>query len=121
MLPAVGQGALGLECRSSDSDTISALRLLDDQLSHHCVLAERELLRQLQAGCLAPVAAMGTIVGQQLNLKARVIALDGSRAIQDSISGSIEQAVKLGRLLADRMLGQGAAGLIQCSRSTPPK
>jgi hydroxymethylbilane synthase len=57
MLPAVGQGALGLECRADDAATQAALKLLDDPPSHACVLAERALLAALRAGCLAPVGA----------------------------------------------------------------
>ncbi len=92
ILPAVGQGALGLECRADDHATIAALKQLDDPASHAEVAAERSLLLSLLAGCLAPVAARGQVDNDQVKLTARVLALDGSQLITGSVSGGIQRA-----------------------------
>lgn len=81
MLPAVGQAALGLETRKEDANTREALLPLIDTPSLLCVRAERELLRLLQAGCLAPVAAHATIANQLILLRAKVFSDDGSKLI----------------------------------------
>ena len=116
MLPAVGQGALGLECRSDDSVTAEALRELDHFASHAAVAAERSLLKSLLAGCLAPVAALGQVDGQQLKLRGRVISLDGQQVLESQVTGSAEHAVALGEQLAEQLRDQGAAEVIERAR-----
>lgn len=113
MLPAVGQGALGLECRRDDLDTIAALERLNDQETMAAVQAERELLRVLMAGCLAPVAALGQVAGDQLHLQARVLSVDGKQVLERTINGSVTAPEKIGQTLAKQLLDDGAAQLIQ--------
>ncbi len=116
MLPAVGQGALGLECRSMDETTRTALEELDDPLTHAAVSAERSLLQTLLAGCLAPVAALGTVTDNGLHLRARVSSLDGTQVLEASMTGTIEQATSLGEQLAEHLRSQGAADIIERAR-----
>ena len=78
MLPAVGQGALGLETRADDHETAQAIRVLNDSQAVACVRAEREVLRILRAGCLAPVAAYASIEDATMILRAKVFSVDGS-------------------------------------------
>src|SRR4051812_15000219 len=79
MLPAVGQGALGLECRSDDAETLRLLAALDDPATRAAVEAERALLFHLGGGCQVPLGALGKVLGETLALRAAVLAADGSR------------------------------------------
>lgn len=117
MLPAVGQGALGIECRSDDAATLAALKSIDDADSHAAVLAERSLLAHLRGGCLAPIGALGRIEDGRLRLSAVVLNPDGSRRLVASDAASPAEAITLGRRVADALLAQGAAELIASSRS----
>ncbi len=116
MLPAIGQGALGLECRDDDVTTRDALGELNHPASMAEVTAERGLLLALLAGCLAPVAARATVSDQQLSLVARVLSLDGQQVISAATSGSASKAAAIGTQLAVDMLAQGAAELIAAAR-----
>ena len=116
MLPAVGQGALGLECRSDDAPTREVLAKLDHEDTHRAVLAERALLRALGGGCQMPVGAVTKVAGEELSLRAAVVAPDGSRRIEDHIQGTAEAPEDLGRELASRLLSQGARELLFPSR-----
>lgn len=113
MLPAVGQGALGLECRTDDED----IRLLLDRLNHAPtragVLAEREMLRGLGGGCSVPIGAVSTIVHDTLTLRGVVLLPDGSKRIEAEVSGHLEDAELIGEQLAGVLLGRGAAELLQ--------
>lgn len=117
MLPAVGQGALGLECRTEDVDTCHAVGMLDDPNTHACILAEREFLRSLQAGCMAPVAALANVFNDRLELTGRVISVDGKTMLEGRGQGQLENAPDVGRDLASVLLGQGAAELIANERA----
>lgn len=123
MLPAAGQGALALECRNPDTDAAAAevfaiLAALDDPRTRAAVIAERSLLATLEAGCSAPVGALAEPVEgdegeEELYLRATVLAADGSDSVRLSISGPAIEAEVLGRKLADEMLADGAAILMQ--------
>ncbi|MDX3538771.1 hydroxymethylbilane synthase [Streptomyces sp. MB09-01] len=121
VLPAPGQGALAVECPASDTDLIAALGELDDPFTRAAVTAERSLLAALEAGCSAPVGAFADLLadGQIVNemrLRGVVGTLDGSTLVQLSTTGpvpqSYDEAMALGRELADEMLAKGAAGLM---------
>jgi hydroxymethylbilane synthase len=117
MLPAVGQGALGIECRDRDAATRSALAALDDVATHAAVIAERALLAHLLGGCLAPVGAWGRVERDQLHLTAVVLSADGRERIEESSVAPLSDAIELGRRVADALLARGAAELIAASRS----
>lgn len=116
MLPAIGQGALGLECREEDTATRQALAEMNDPASMAEVTAERALLLALLAGCLAPVAARATVTGDSLTLVAKVLSLDGGQVISASTSGPASKAAAIGTQLASDMSAQGAAALISAAR-----
>lgn len=115
MLPAVGQGALGLETRQADQATIAAVTQLDDPVTHACVLAERTLLAALRGGCLAPVGAWGRVADGKLYLDAVVLSSDGGTRLEAKVSGDIRSAVPLGEEAASQLIEQGAAELIASS------
>jgi hydroxymethylbilane synthase len=112
VLPAVGQGALGLECRADNASAVAALQKLNDADSLSAVTAERELLRTLMAGCLAPVAALATVAQDELKLRARVLSIDGTQILEASISGVALEAARIGQRLGEQLLTQGASELI---------
>jgi hydroxymethylbilane synthase len=117
MLPAPGQGALAVECRSDDPLNLhDLLGLLDDAPTRLAVTAERNLLATLEAGCLAPVGAYGEPAeGEhvpELYLRAAVVAIDGSASLRLSASGPLDEAARIGRDLATLLLDEGAADLM---------
>jgi hydroxymethylbilane synthase len=112
MFPAVGQGALGLECREQDTAARELLARINDDPTHQAVLAERAMLRELGGGCHVPVGAVSTVQGGELRLRGVVLAPDGSRRIESQIVGPVGGAEILGQQLARDLLGQGARPLL---------
>jgi hydroxymethylbilane synthase len=115
-LPAVGQGALGLEIRSDDTSARQWLRPLDDLATHAAILAERAMLAELRGGCLAPVAAWSRQEGSSFLLTGRVLSPDGRQRLEARMSGDPAQAAELGRQVAAKLLAQGAGELIEQAR-----
>jgi hydroxymethylbilane synthase len=113
MLPAVGQGALGLECRADDADTGKLLANLNDPPTHHCVLAERAFLRGLGGGCQVPIGAATTVRGDQLWLRGVVLSPDGRQRVEASRHGHLTDAEKSGSELANDLLKRGATELLR--------
>ena len=116
MLPAVGQGALGIECRHDDAATRQALAPLDDPATHAAVRAERSLLAHLRGGCLAPIGAYAQLQNGKLQLSAVVLSPDGSRRLAEQAAAAPEEAESLGERLAEALLARGAAQLIAACR-----
>jgi hydroxymethylbilane synthase len=112
MLPAVGQGALGLECRTDDAETQGLLAMLDDPATRRAVDAERALLFHLGGGCQVPLGAIGEVRDETLTLRAAVLAADGSRRIPGEESGPAADAAAIGDRLAARLRTLGAAELL---------
>jgi hydroxymethylbilane synthase len=112
MLPAVGQGALGLECRADNQPTLSALAALDDPATRQAVLAERAFLRGLGGGCLVPIGAAGMVRGGVVSLRGVVLDTEGRCRIDGEKSGSAAHAERIGKELADRLLKEGARALL---------
>lgn len=111
-IPAAGQGAVGIECRSDDQATLSMLQRLNHEPTFICVSAERAMSRSLNANCEAPVAAYARLVGKDLNLVGLVASLDGGQILTDKITGDASQPEQLGIQLADKLIAQGALELI---------
>jgi len=108
-LPAIGQGALGIETRIADEEANQYLSVLDHEATHMSVIAERAFLRRLEGGCQVPIAALGSVSDQgKLMLKGLVGTLDGRKLIKGGIAGEIEKAEELGMALAESLLSQGA-------------
>ena len=117
VLPAPGQGALAIECRSADLQLVELLGVLDDPDSRAAVTAERSLLAALEAGCTAPVGALAEVVettsGElEISLRAVVAAPDGSVVLRQSMVGPADDPTGLGQRLAELLLQDGAADLM---------
>src|SRR4029078_8737549 len=98
MLPAVGQGALGIETRSDNRSVGDLLLRIDDPVAHQSVIAERTMLASLLGGCLAPVGAWGRVEDDgQLHLSACVLSADGKRRLAVDLLGNAADAEALGR------------------------
>lgn len=115
-LPAVGQGALGIETREDDETTRAAVAVLDHAETHAAVVAERALLAGLRAGCLAPVGAWARMIDGQLVLEAAVLSIDGRQRLAATRQGSPADAAALGKDAADELIVAGAAELIRDAR-----
>lgn len=112
-LPAVGQGALGIETRCNDPEIIALTNLLNDETTNDCVTAERSLLRELEGGCQIPIGASGVIKDNILYLEAMVASLNGSILIKDTVQGPREKARELGLTLAEKLKKQGALKILE--------
>lgn len=112
-LPAIGQGALGIEGRSDDRFVRSILDRLDDDATHTAVTAERALLHRLEGGCQVPIAAHATLIDGQLSLEGLVASVDGKTIIRDRVQGRRQEARTLGVELAERLLARGADRILQ--------
>lgn len=111
-LPAVGQGALGLECRSNYQAVLTLIAPLSDASTNICIRAERAFNRTLQGGCQVPIAGFAVLENDQLFMQGRVGSPDGQQLLKAEISGAPAQAEQLGQQLAQRLLDQGAGELL---------
>ena len=112
MIPAVGQGAIGIEARAADREAIELARLLNHEVTELACAAERALLRALGGGCQLPIAGHALFRDHELKLDAMVTSRDGKQIVRDRISGPGSEAEELGRELAGRLLKNGANELI---------
>jgi hydroxymethylbilane synthase len=112
LLPAVGQGALALECRADDAETRGLLAALDDVPSARAVAAERAFLVAIGGDCNTPLAAHATVDGTRLRLRAQVSDPDGARWLEDARDGATADAEAIGREVAQRLLARGAGELL---------
>ncbi|MGQ9558357.1 MAG: hydroxymethylbilane synthase [Desulfurispora sp.] len=116
VLPAVGQGSIGVEARQDDDFIINLLSPLDHPPSRAAITAERAFLQRLEGGCQVPIGALGLVDGEQLTLQGVVAALDGRELVRDSITGPAAAAAALGVQLAETLLVRGAARILQETR-----
>ena len=112
ILPAIGQGALGVETRKNDERILDVVRVLNDPGSHTCVSAERAFNRILNGGCHAPVAAHAQLVEEMLVLRGMVGSLDGTELLHARINGNADAAISLGESLARDLLERGAGRIL---------
>jgi hydroxymethylbilane synthase len=106
MLPAVGQGAIGLECRAEDSETRHMVEAVNDRATWAAIRAERAMLWSLGGGCLVPIGALTTVESHLLTLRGVVLSSDGSRKIVDTHCGPTEQPLNVGAELAARLCNE---------------
>jgi hydroxymethylbilane synthase len=111
-LPAIGQGAIGIECREQDQTTQALLKPLHDEVTALSVYAERKISTALSANCHLPIAAHATQTGQVLTLKALVGALDGTEMIRSEHSGDLASMPTISQQVADELIAQGALELM---------
>ena len=108
ILPAVGQGAIGIESRTDDKQILDIISVLDDKKSRACIQAERAMNNALQGGCQVPIAGYCRLNNDELTLQGLVGRVDGSKIIKQQITGFINEAESLGEKLAKQLLNQGA-------------
>lgn len=110
MLPAVCQGAIGVECREDDTRTKSLLAALDDSETGICVAAERAFLAALDGSCRTPIAGLATITGDTLILRGLIVRPDGSETLAAQRDGSLADARDMGRSLGDNLRRRAGPG-----------
>lgn len=106
-VPAIGQGAIGIEGRLTDTFVRTVLEQLDDPQTHTAVLAERAFLERLEGGCQVPIGAHATLSEDCLTLDGVIASVEGHRLIRDQIEGTWGEAEPLGVALAERLLARG--------------
>jgi hydroxymethylbilane synthase len=111
-LHAVGQGALGIECRGDDSEVLELLKALEHVPTAQRCYAERAFLRELEGGCQVPIGVNTLLEGDSLTLTGIVASLDGLRLVKDSITGAASEADRLGTELAKTLRSQGAQEIL---------
>ncbi|KZX85459.1 hydroxymethylbilane synthase [Oleiphilus sp. HI0009] len=113
-LPAVGQGALGIECRSADQAIKALLQPLIDEETNLCVRAERAMNSRLEGGCQVPIAGFAELENDSISLRGLVSAIDGSETLRatGSTQADVESAEALGKEVAEDLLAQGAQALL---------
>ena len=107
-LHAVGQGALGIECKSDDKKVLEIINVLEDKPTSQRCIAERAFLRELEGGCQVPIGVNSSIQNEELYLTGMVASLDGERLIKDKFIGNINDPEKIGKELAKKLKLQGA-------------
>jgi hydroxymethylbilane synthase len=112
-LHAVGQGALGIECRDGDREILEIIKTLEHTPTSQRCLAERSFLRELEGGCQVPIGVNTTIENGQLTLSGLVASLDGKRVIKNTVTGAPESAEELGLQLATKLKAQGAKVILE--------
>jgi hydroxymethylbilane synthase len=112
-LPAIGQGALGIEGREEDGFVRNLVSRLEHQQTRVTVTAERALLKRLEGGCQVPIAGHAVLQGENLTLDGLVISLDGKRYVRYSLSGLMSEAESIGKKVAEGLLDRGAQPILQ--------
>ena len=113
LLPAVGQGALGLEVRRGDRKTMALLDFLNHEDTQTEVIAERAFLKTLEGGCQAPIAGFARVNGDELFVEGLVAELDGSSIFKETMAGKRDQAEEMGIRLAQKLLTTGAGDVLK--------
>ncbi len=113
MLPAVGQGALGIETRADDGRAIDVVGKLDHKFSRLACVTERAFLRSLGGGCELPIAAYAVVREKRIRLDGLVIDRQGKEIVRDRISGGLDDAETLGAQLGKQLLERGASQLLE--------
>ena len=111
-LPAVGQGALAIECRTDDAEVRQMLDFLNDQPTVYATAAERAFLGLLEGGCQVPIGVHADVEGDKIKIEAIIAALDGSTVLRDTVEGPASDAVALGQALGRKMLANGGQEIL---------
>jgi hydroxymethylbilane synthase len=113
ILPAVGQGAIGIQTRKEDDFLRPILDKINDKMSFQCITAERAFLHKLDSGCQFPVAAYAERTDDKLILRGLVAKTDGSKIIKESITSDVDQSEKTGISLAEKLIDRGAKKILE--------
>jgi hydroxymethylbilane synthase len=111
-LPAVGQGAVGIECRNDDADLIALLAPLNHLETSIRGIAERAMNAKLNGGCQVPIGSFAELEGQRITLRGLVGSVDGKILLHAKLSDSLENAEQLGEHVAELLLAQGAGEIL---------
>jgi hydroxymethylbilane synthase len=111
-IPAVGQGALGIEIKASRTDLIDILAPLNHQNTQLCVEAERGFSRALAGSCTVPLGAYATMQADIISITGFVASVDGKQMVRETVTGHAQLAEKLGKQLADKLVGMGANAIL---------
>jgi hydroxymethylbilane synthase len=117
-LPAIGQGALGIEGRRDDTFVRDVLNGLEHASTRIMVMAERALLHRLQGGCQVPIAAHATLTGSEIVLEGLVASVDGKEVIRDRVKGTVDDPRSMGVQLAERLLARGGDRILRAIYGT---
>ena len=117
LLPAVGQGSIGIETRVDDNFTNGYVAALNDKDSYLGITAERAFLKRLEGGCQVPIGAYGRLVNGQLHFSGLIASLDGSKLLREEIVGSPKEAQAIGVELAERLLARGGDKILAAIRA----
>lgn len=112
-IPAVSQGAIGIESRENDPETDEILAKISHDLTWKSITAERAFMRKLEGGCQVPVGCVSTITGSKLTLKGFVASVDGSTYLCEELTGNLDKAEQLGDQLAQKLIEKGGAKILQ--------
>ena len=118
MLPAVGQGALGIETRANDAETSRVAVSLDDAETRACITAERALLHELQGGCQVPLGASAHLVAGEIRIEAAVFSADGAEFVRRDARGAQADPAAVGKLLGKILLEAGAGRILRLAGRT---
>ncbi|MCD6388974.1 MAG: hydroxymethylbilane synthase, partial [Desulfobulbaceae bacterium] len=112
MLPAVGQGAVGIELRKDDDELLEGLAFLQDDETSVRVRAERAFLLRLEGGCQVPIGGFAVVEDDLISLTGLIAAVDGSRMLKETVSGPLADAEQMGISIAEKLLGMGGAEIL---------
>ena len=111
-LPAVGQGALAIECRSDNAEVRAMLDFLTDRATKNATDAERSFLNVIEGGCQVPIGVHAEVAGAEVRVEAIIASLDGRTILRDSVTGAATDAIALGKNLCEKMLAQGGKEIL---------
>ncbi len=111
-IPAVGQGAIGIESRIEDDYINTMIRDFNDPITYTCVMAERSFMKRLEGGCQVPIAGFSVITGDELKIVGMISSLDGKKYLFDEAIGRVDEYKELGITLAENLLRQGAGDIL---------
>lgn len=121
MLPAISQGALGIELRRGDTELLAGLQFLHHPATAHTVAAERAFLLRLEGGCQVPIGAHATLDNETIELTGLIAAVDGSILLKETATGPVAQAQALGTVLAQTLLDRGGKAILDAVYCTAPQ
>ena len=112
MLPAIGQGALGIELRRDDTDLLAGLQFLNHRTTAVTVAAERAFLLRLEGGCQVPIGAHATVSDETVSLTGLIASVDGTTLLKETAAGPVDRAAELGTSLAETLLARGGKAIL---------
>lgn len=120
MLPAIGQGALGIELRRDDAELLASLKFLHDPRTATAVAAERAFLLRLEGGCQVPIGGHAVVDDTTVHLTGLIASIDGRELIRDTLTAPLAEATQLGTRLADELLARGGKAILDAVYNATP-